>query len=98
VTHFVPVIAEKSEKKNFNEDRGLKIIQEAAEQSQRALLPTLGAMCKTADALNVCKEEGIESILVLDPTGEEKFNKNIVKDRETDGSPPAWHGWGMKPG
>lgn len=82
VSRFVPVIAEKSEKKNFNEERGLKIIQEATEQSQRASLPTLGAMCKTADALNVCKEEGIESILVLDPTGEEKFNKNIVKDGE----------------
>lgn len=79
VTHFVPLLAEKSEKKNFNEERGLKIIQEATEQSQRALLPTLGGMVKTIEALNICKEQGIESILVLDPEGNTKFDKDFLK-------------------
>lgn len=82
ITHFVPVIAERSEKKNLNLERGLKIIQEAAEQSQKAVLPTLGEICTVVDTLKICKEWGIETIIALDPEGGIKFDKNIIKDGE----------------
>lgn len=78
VSHFVPVLAEKSEKKNFNLERAGKIIQEATEQSGRARLPNIYAIHETADALNFCKEQKIESIVVLDPTGTEKLDKKII--------------------
>ncbi len=41
VSHFVPVLSERSEKKALNMERAQKIIQEASEQSGRGMLPTL---------------------------------------------------------
>lgn len=41
VTHFVPLIAERSEKKDLNIERCKKIIVEASEQSHRGILPRL---------------------------------------------------------
>jgi 16S rRNA (uracil1498-N3)-methyltransferase len=47
VTHFVPVLAERSEKKSFDEVRARKIIKEAAEQSGRGTLPVLHETIKS---------------------------------------------------
>jgi 16S rRNA (uracil1498-N3)-methyltransferase len=41
VSHIIPIVAERSEKKDVNVERLNKIIIEAAEQSGRATLPTL---------------------------------------------------------
>jgi 16S rRNA (uracil1498-N3)-methyltransferase len=41
VSHFIPIISERSEKKDLNLERAEKIIQEASEQSGRAIMPTL---------------------------------------------------------
>lgn len=41
VSHFIPVISERSEKKNLNYDRARKIIKEAVEQSGRGTLPKM---------------------------------------------------------
>lgn len=41
VSHFVPVISERSEKKKLNYDRSRKIIKEASEQSGRGTLPKI---------------------------------------------------------
>ncbi|MFM2357586.1 MAG: hypothetical protein RJA61_323, partial [Candidatus Parcubacteria bacterium] len=49
VTHFVPIISERSEKKNLNYERAQKIIKEASEQSGRGTLPELGETCVLQD-------------------------------------------------
>ena len=41
VSHFVPILAERSEKTGFNEDRAQKIVIEAAEQCGRSDIPTV---------------------------------------------------------
>lgn len=41
VSHFVPIISERSEKKKLNYDRARKIIKEASEQSGRGTLPKI---------------------------------------------------------
>ena len=51
VTHIIPVLAERSEKKNLNIERLQKIITEAAEQSGRATLPELHEIITLPDAL-----------------------------------------------
>lgn len=67
VSHFVPVIAERSEKKGLNMFRARKIIREAAEQSGRGTLPTLSEPVSLSDAIN---NIDASSALALDPTGE----------------------------
>jgi 16S rRNA (uracil1498-N3)-methyltransferase len=52
VTHIVPVVSERSEKKDVNTDRLKKIIKEAAEQSERGTLPTLHEPIDLATALS----------------------------------------------
>ena len=41
VSAFVPILAERSEKKGFNALRALKVLKEAAEQSGRGIVPAL---------------------------------------------------------
>ncbi len=41
ISHFIPIISERSEKKNLNVDRAKKIITEAVEQSGRVFIPHL---------------------------------------------------------
>ena len=42
VSHIIPVVADRSEKKSFNYERSAKIIVEASEQSGRSDIPVLG--------------------------------------------------------
>lgn len=51
VTHFVPVLSDRSEKKNLREDRLLSIIKEATEQSGRAKMPELHPIVPLETAL-----------------------------------------------
>lgn len=51
VTHFVPIISDRSEKKNLNMDRAQKIIIEASEQSGRSIIPTVHPITKFEDAI-----------------------------------------------
>jgi 16S rRNA (uracil1498-N3)-methyltransferase len=44
VSHFVPLLTDRSEKKDFNSERLKKILIEAAEQSGRATIPELHAL------------------------------------------------------
>lgn len=41
VTHFVPLLAQRSEKLSFDNDRAMKIVIEAAEQCGRSDIPTI---------------------------------------------------------
>ncbi len=51
VSHFIPLLADRSEKTGFNEERAHKIIVEAAEQCGRSDIPSLREPMKTSTAL-----------------------------------------------
>jgi 16S rRNA (uracil1498-N3)-methyltransferase len=51
VSHFVPIISDRSEKKNLNMERAQKIIKEASEQSARGKLPELHEIVDLETAL-----------------------------------------------
>ncbi|OHA20467.1 MAG: hypothetical protein A2836_02750 [Candidatus Taylorbacteria bacterium RIFCSPHIGHO2_01_FULL_45_63] len=52
VSHFVPVLSDRSEKKNINMERSLKIVKEASEQSGRGILPTMSEPVSLGDAVS----------------------------------------------
>ena len=62
VSEFTPVIAERTEKKNFNFDRGEKIIKEAAEQSGKNLLPILNSIVNIKELCENNEKEKINTI------------------------------------
>ena len=68
ISKIVPVISDRSVKLKLNLERSKKIIQEAAEQSGKAILPEISELKKLPDFLND-KEEG-RSYIALDPRGE----------------------------
>ncbi len=51
VTHFVPLLTDRSEKKEFNSERLKKIMIEAAEQSGRTTLPEMHALMSPERAM-----------------------------------------------
>ncbi len=61
VSHIVPVISERSEKKNLNMERLQKIIVEASEQSGRGTIPTISEILDLESALE--KYSHIKSIV-----------------------------------
>lgn len=76
ISHFHPIVSERSEKKNINFERAGKIIKEANEQSGRGSLPRIGELADLKDTL----DNSFVSI-AFHPTGE-KFDKNdFEKDR-----------------
>jgi len=54
VTHIIPVMAERSEKKSLNEARLKKIAIEASEQSGRGDVPVIEKIMTTKEALDFC--------------------------------------------
>ncbi len=51
VSHFIPVLSERSEKKKLNMERAEKILKEASEQSGRGNMPTLSEIISLEDVL-----------------------------------------------
>ena len=51
VTHFVPLLTDRSEKKNLSFERLKKVAKEAAEQSGRGKLPTFSAISTLPEAV-----------------------------------------------
>jgi 16S rRNA (uracil1498-N3)-methyltransferase len=51
VSHFVPIVSDRSEKKNLNMERAQKIMKEASEQSARGKLPELHEIVDVETAL-----------------------------------------------
>ena len=75
VTHFVPIIAERCEKKGLNEER-LKIIAiEASEQCGRGDVPTISPIISIKDAVNSVSSNA--QILVASLLGEKVTSDNI---------------------
>lgn len=73
---FVPVLSERSEKKSLNMERARRIVQEAAEQSERAILPSVADVHTLAELLaSTSRPTGL---FVLDPRGE-KMPANFLQ-------------------
>ncbi len=51
VSHFVPVVSDRIEKKNINMERALKIVKEASEQSGRGTMPLVDEPASLEDAI-----------------------------------------------
>jgi 16S rRNA (uracil1498-N3)-methyltransferase len=58
VTHIIPVMAERSEKKSLNEKRLAKIAVEASEQSGRGSVPTIAPIVGLREAVESFNEVG----------------------------------------
>lgn len=52
VTRFIPIISDRSEKKNLNMERLEKIMMEASEQSGRSLLPSLSPIISLEESFS----------------------------------------------
>lgn len=69
VTHFVPVLSHRSEKKGINLDRAQKILIEATEQSGRGAVPTIQDVVKLEDVFTdldipvIVFEKGAEPLI-----------------------------------
>lgn len=82
VTHIVPVVSERSEKKNINLERVIKIIKEASEQSLRGVLPTLHKEMTLEEALFAVSSHRVTSPVVavaLHTTGERLIRESYMK-------------------
>jgi len=79
VQKILPVISDRSVKLKLNLERSKKIIQEAAEQSDKAILPEILDLKKLSDVLNRV-EEG-RSYIVLDPRGENFSLQNFHDEK-----------------
>ncbi len=83
VTDIIPVMAERSEKKNLNEDRLKKISVEASEQSGRGDVPNIHSIMSLDEAVQGAKEAGSEKqeagrIAVAFHTEGELFHQDLL--------------------
>jgi 16S rRNA (uracil1498-N3)-methyltransferase len=67
VSHFIPVLSDRTEKKDINLERAHKIVKEASEQSGRGKLPMVYEPMTLKDAL---EEKQAESFIAFDQTGD----------------------------
>ena len=78
VSEFVPIISERSEKKDLNMERLAIIAKEAAEQSGRGRLPKLQKLLKLQEALESIKNNAV----VFDASGS-AFSTSQLTDLST---------------
>lgn len=76
VSHFHPIVSERSEKKNINFERARKIIKEASEQSGRGSLPILGELTGLEESLN-----NDFPCIVFHPMGDKFDRSNFEKEK-----------------
>lgn len=79
VAGILPVIAERTVKKNLNMERSLRIVQEAAEQSGRLDIPVIKNPAGLTEVL-----EGFEGKVIVCQGGEgsKAFNKKILPSKD----------------
>jgi len=82
VTTIVPIISERSEKKNLNEDRLSKISIEASEQCGRGDIPEISSIITLKEVLKTFSNKGLSIALQMgglsfnDPTLREKIQNS----------------------
>ncbi len=81
VTHIIPVISARSEKKDLNTDRLKRISVEACEQSGRATIPEIADILNLDDAITLSKSK-TPVVIAFHTDGEifkkEEFSKEAV--------------------
>lgn len=75
VSKFIPIISERSEKKDLNIDRMKKIIKEASEQSERGIMPEICEPITLEESLSDLDYDAV----ALHLSGE-KFESNNLKN------------------
>lgn len=83
VARFVPVISERSEKKDINLERAKKIVVEATEQSGWASVPEIAEPISLASLLERFAESS-EALVAFHPEGT-PFQKSLLADKKTVG-------------
>lgn len=73
VSHFVPLLASRSEKTGFNIERATKIITEAAEQCGRSDIPTVREPLKPEVVINQYSDK-VQLLICEQRSGDEKSN------------------------
>jgi len=73
VTHFVPVMTERVQKKNIDMNRAHRIVREASEQCGRGDVPTIGEIMDLEDVL---KEN--PDVIIFDMDGENISNYKLA--------------------
>ncbi|MES2436470.1 MAG: RsmE family RNA methyltransferase [Patescibacteria group bacterium] len=83
VSHFVPIVSDRTEKKDLNSERAQKIIKEASEQSERGVMPVLYDVHTLEQTLE--KYAGTFPIYAFH-IGQEfpKFNYSEIKNKHAD--------------
>ena len=77
VSHFVPLLADRSEKTGFNLERAEKIVIEAVEQCGRSDIPRVRDPITVATALKEFKDKITLYICEQDSSGEQSDNKSV---------------------
>lgn len=78
---IIPILTERTVKLNLREDRLLKIIREAAEQSERGLLPKVGKILSFNEALKHSGEHDLN--LFFDKSGESNIDpKELLEHKK----------------
>jgi 16S rRNA (uracil1498-N3)-methyltransferase len=80
VSQIVPVVSQRSEKKDLNRTRCIKILTEASEQSERSILPILTPPLDIMDVISDIDVSKNVLYIVLDPTGSPVAIPKIVSD------------------
>jgi len=79
MTNFAPMITNRTEKLGLNRERAKKILKEAAEQSERGIVPSLGNIQNFEDSLKSAQGEKI----LLDRPGDDIKNYPPTANRYT---------------
>ncbi len=82
ISHIVPVISARTEKKDLNLERAHKIVKEASEQSGRGMMPTLHDVRDLTDAITHAQENNIN--LVAFHSEGETFDKERVLNKQSN--------------
>jgi len=74
ISSFLPIISERTEKLGLNRERAEKILREAAEQSERGIIPKLSEAQKFKESIKNAQGEKI----LLDKSGENIKNYQLL--------------------
>ncbi len=77
VSQIIPLVAERSEKKNINTERLVTLVTEASEQSGRGDVPEIRTTIFLEDFLK--DKKNVQNIIVFDPTGEKIADQSFTK-------------------
>lgn len=75
VSHFVPLLADRSEKTGFNHERATKIVIEAAEQCGRSDIPTVREPIHVAKVIDQLKEKVV--LYICEQDGEDTLTAGL---------------------